>query len=85
MAGWRSSGRSASAYAKARGIAVTTLARWAREVDDVPAQAEPAFLRVELAPAAELVVEVGAARIRVHRGFDPTLLASVVAALGGGA
>jgi hypothetical protein len=85
VAGWRASGRSASAYAKARGIAQTTLARWAREVDAVPLHAEPAFLRVELAPAAELVVEVGAARLRVQRGFDPTLLAAVVAALGAGA
>lgn len=51
----------------------------------MPAQAEPAFLRVELTSAAELFVEVGAARVRVQRGFDPTLLAAVVAALGGGA
>jgi hypothetical protein len=32
---------------------------------------------------AELLVEVGAARVRVSRGFDRELLAVVVAALSG--
>ena len=86
VAGWRASGRSASAYAKAHGLAQTTLARWAREVDSAPEPSAPPFLRVEVTATeatGELFVEVGAARVRVQRGFDPTLLAAVVAALGG--
>ena len=44
----------------------------------------PAFVRLEVAaqpPSAELVVEVGGARVHVGRGFDPGLLREVVAAL----
>ncbi|MFI5299855.1 MAG: IS66 family insertion sequence element accessory protein TnpA [Polyangiales bacterium] len=33
-------------------------------------------------PAACLILEVGDVRVRVERGFDPTLLAEVVRALG---
>jgi hypothetical protein len=46
----------------------------------------PRFLPVRTRPrteAVEMVVEIGAARIRVLRGFDVTLLSEVVRALGG--
>jgi hypothetical protein len=46
----------------------------------------PRFLPVRTRPTgavAEMVVEVGAARIRVARGFDVSLLGEVVRALGG--
>lgn len=49
----------------------------------------PRFLPVRTRPAwaaaAEMIVEVGAARIRVARGFDVSLLGEVVRALGGAA
>jgi len=35
------------------------------------------------AEAVEMVVEIGAARVRVFRGFDASLLGEVVRALGG--
>jgi hypothetical protein len=46
----------------------------------------PRFLPLRTRPrteAAEMVVEIGAARIRVLRGFDVSLLSEVVRALGG--
>lgn len=74
---WRQSGLSARVYATERGVSRGSLLRWA-------AEAGPEFVRVELveAAAAELVVEVGPARVRVARGFDAELLRDVVAALG---
>jgi len=52
-----------------------------------PARQTPRFLPVHARPggatAAEMIVEIGLARIRVHRGFDVLLLGEVVRALGG--
>jgi hypothetical protein len=48
--------------------------------------AAPRFLPVRSRPTAEaveMVVEIGAARVRVFRGFDASLLGEVVRALGG--
>lgn len=57
-----------------------------------PAPKAPRFAPVRvrrngpgLGPVAEMVVEVGAARIRVSRGADLSLLGDVVRALQGGA
>jgi hypothetical protein len=50
--------------------------------------AAPRFVRLEVAASprsSALVVEVGAARIQVERGFDAEHLRAVVAALVGGA
>ncbi len=81
VTGWRASGQSHKAYARARGYSAASLARWA---GDVSGLTTPAFVRLEVAaqpPSAELVVEVGGARVHVGRGFDPGLLREVVAAL----
>jgi hypothetical protein len=47
----------------------------------------PRFLPVHARPAgaaaAEMIVEIGVARIRVLRGFDVSLLSEVIRALGG--
>jgi hypothetical protein len=52
-----------------------------------PSSKTPRFLpvraRTASTVAAEMVVEIGAARIRVPRGFDVSLLGEVVRALGG--
>ena len=49
--------------------------------------ATPRFLPVRarrtVTAAAEIIVEIGAARIRVSRGFDTSLFGEVVRALGG--
>lgn len=82
VAGWRASGQSRHAYARTRGYSAASLARWAGEVGG---DTTPAFVRLEVAArprgADLLVVEVGGARVRVGRGFDPGLLREVVAAL----
>lgn len=70
-------------------MAVSTLRYWATRLSKAP---KPQFLRLVTKPVAapppscsELVVEVGAARIRVTPGFDAALLSGVVQALNGGA
>lgn len=60
----------------------------ARAEGRTPSSSEPPrFLPVRTRAAetavAEMVVEVGAARVRVLRGFDASLLGEVVRALGG--
>ena len=85
----RASGVSAVQFAQDEGLAVSTLRYWATRLSKAP---KPQFLRlVPKSPTApppsssELVVEVGAARIRVTAGFDAALLTGVVEALKGGA
>lgn len=81
---WRASGLSASAFARRHGFAPQNLPRWAARLDSsspAPAPAALTFVRLETAPRAPLVVEVGAARVRVEPGFDPALLREVVVAL----
>ena len=59
--------------------------KWSSALRREDAKTSPgAFLRLTVAssPApTEIVVEVGAARLRVARGFDGALLRAVVAAL----
>lgn len=72
-----------SEFARARGYSRSAIEKWARKVRaEQPAAVPPRFVRVELAQPAELVVEVGAAHIRVRRGMDVSLLREVVDALG---
>lgn len=81
---WRRSGESLPRYAARRGYAATTLRMWVRQERPDPG---PALMRLMVAPSAavpaerEVVVEVGAARIRVRNAFDAKLLKAVVAAL----
>jgi hypothetical protein len=88
---WRESGQSASDFALGKDFKASTLRHWstrlrrsskARFVPLVRAP-EPAPAVTSIEPACtELVVEVGAVRVRVTPGFDPPLLAEVVRALG---
>jgi len=80
---WRASGQSGASFARSRGYSPASLYRWAKAAD-ADAFASVGFVRLEVAhaaPSAELVVEVGAARVRVIDGFDPRLLRAVVDAL----
>lgn len=82
---WRASGETAEAFAQGKGYKGSALYTWSSRLKQ---SEQPGFLRlVPKASAAQadpaLVVEVGAARIRVKAGFDTRLLAEVVAALGG--
>jgi hypothetical protein len=82
---WRASGKSAGEFAAERGFEPTMLYRWSSRV---PRTESPGFVRlvaktVSPPASAEVIVEVGAARVRVGAGFDGALLAEVVRALAG--
>ncbi len=85
VAGWRASGLSAEAFSARRGYSPKSLLRWAAAAEALTVTRPAEFVRLEIAPrataASEIVVEVGAARVRVGRGFDPVLLRDVVSAL----
>ncbi len=86
--GWRSSGLTAAQYAARRGYSVASLMRWAKaaRADVGTTETAPRFVRLEVATSprsSALVLEVGAARIRVEPGFDAEHLRAVVAALAG--
>lgn len=85
---WRRSGLTVDAFCVGKPYAAGTLRAWSSRL-----RRATATTFVELRPRAsaptppacnELVVEVGSARVRVPRGFDPSLLVAVVAALGEG-
>lgn len=86
---WQRSGQTAEAFCADKPYAASTLRWWSSRLRHAPG---PAFIElrpraevVPTAPVAEIVVEVGTARVRVSPGFDPALLAAVVTAIGGGA
>ena len=83
--GWRASGESMARYASRRGYAETSLRNWAAA--EGTWSGAPGLVRLVVASPVrdgEVVVEVGAARIRVGATFDAELLRAVVAALSAG-
>lgn len=78
--GWRASGQSGAAYARARGYSLSSLTNWATKMRRFATA--PRLVRLEVEKRTDLIVEVGGARIVVGEGFDASLLRSVVAALG---
>ena len=78
---WRASGASAFRFARANGVALNSLRRWASAIPEQPAQRT--FVRLEVAAPAvvTIAVQVGAARVVVASGFDRALLRAVVEAL----
>jgi hypothetical protein len=66
LAAFDRSGLSATDFARQQGVHYTTFCGWRQRRDRV--RASPAFVQVELAPPSpptELVIEVGAARLRL--------------------
>jgi len=66
LAAFDRSGLSATEFARQHGVHYTTLSGWRQRRDRT--KASPAFVQVELAslvPPSELVIEMGAARLRV--------------------
>jgi transposase-like protein len=66
LAAFDRSGLSAADFARQHGVHYTTFSGWRQRRDR--AKGSPAFVQVELAPPAppsELVIEMGAARLRV--------------------
>jgi hypothetical protein len=84
---WRASGETVKQFAEHEQFAPATLRYWSSRLNRPE---EPGFVRVvrrttNPPAASDVIVEVANARVRVTRGFDATLLAEVVRALGGGA
>lgn len=66
LAAFDRSGLSAADFARRQGIHYTTFCAWRRRRDQ--AKGSPSFVQVELdspAPPSELVIEMGAARLRL--------------------
>jgi hypothetical protein len=84
VAEWRRSGMSQRAFAEARGIARGTFSWWTWRVGEQRSRA-PEFLEVVVEPVEDavpdLVVEVGAVRVRVPSGFDAHEVRRLVDAL----
>jgi hypothetical protein len=83
---WHASGQAASAFAAGQGYEPSTLRWWASRLRrEEPLRIVPVVARPSSSDASSsVVVEVGAARVRVTTGFDGALLAQVVRALEGG-
>ena len=89
---WRRSGERVTAYARSHGVVPSTFRGWIRRLEQVE-RATPRFVQLvprralvpslagETTSDAALVIELGAACVRVGRGFDRELLAEVVSAL----
>ena len=79
LAAFDRSGLSAADFARQQGIHYTTFSGWRQRRDR--ATASPAFVQVELAspaPPSELVIEMGAARLRVVSGAQLPLAARLL-------
>lgn len=86
VAAWRHSGMTVEAFCHDKPFAASTLRWWSSRLRKAPpltfVEVRPRAALSAPAPAT-LVVEIGAARVQLTEGFDPKLLASVVAALSG--
>ena len=81
LAAFDRSGLSAAAFARQQGIHYTTFCGWRQRRDR--AKASPAFVQVELAspaPPSELVIEMGAARLRLVSAAQIPLAARLLQA-----
>lgn len=85
VSSWRASGLTAREYSEREGIGISSLFNWARRLDANRAprlvQLVPTSSVNAAIPRAEsrVVVCVGDVRIEVSTGFDPGLLADVIA------
>ena len=87
VAAWRASGQGVAEFAHGKGFAASTLTNWAGRLRRTGRRKFVPVVRKArtVSPPAELLIEVGAARVRVAVGFDAALLADVVCALGAAA
>lgn len=89
VARWREGEASVVEYCREHGLAISAMRYQIRKAPTVPTpRVRLARVRRDGIPAAPtststaVVIEVGAARIRVERGVDAATLAAVMAALG---
>jgi hypothetical protein len=79
LAAFDRSGLSAAEFASQQRVHYTTFCAWRRQRDQ--AKTSPAFVQVELAspaPSAELVIEIGAARLRLGSAAQLPLAARLL-------
>lgn len=89
---WKASGQTFAEFAEGREFTATTLKWWAYKLGAEAKKATGGLptptitilpVRRTKAAASGIVLEVGAARLRIERGFDAGLLREVLAALDG--
>ncbi|HWA74834.1 MAG TPA: transposase [Polyangiaceae bacterium] len=82
----RATGEGVAAVAKRLGVTPSSAYLWLKEAGVASGGPAPVFARVvkstSSVAARSIVIEVGAAMVRVEPGFNVDLLRSVVAALG---
>ena len=88
IAEWRSSGKTAEAFAEGKGFAPSTLRYWASVLRTAARKKEAVpmarVVRQQASPSSGSVeVIVGNARVVLSRGFDAELLRDVMRVLGG--
>jgi len=76
------SGKTVRAYCAAEGLKPWQFWYWRKALN--PQEAQGGFIQVTERPAAGVTLVIGECRIGIERGFDPTLLREVVAALRAG-
>lgn len=87
---WQEAGGSAESFAKGKGFSGSALRMWRSRLSAGAVSTSPRI--VALVPrssmpasapgAGELIIEIGAARVRVAAGVDRALLADVIGVLG---
>jgi hypothetical protein len=92
VAEWRASGQTAPVFCKGKDFTPGGLRYWASRLGNAGQSARAKEVRIarvvrapQPAPTAEtpIVIELGAARLGVRRGFDPEALRAVLDLLGG--
>jgi hypothetical protein len=90
---WKASGDTAPVFCDGKGFTPGGLRYWASQLRKIGGRAQGGEVRLARvvraprpAPVAEtpILIEVGAARLGVRRGFDPEALRAVLELLGGG-
>jgi hypothetical protein len=84
---WRSSGKSATAFAAEHGFSATRLAYWSKQIEEV-ARESPKFVAIPVPPvdrdsraALGIEIEVDGLTLRICENADARYVAQLVAAL----
>jgi transposase-like protein len=85
LGGWKGSGKSISAYARANGISPQTFHKWVKKAKGQPGFVEinePASERGARAPRDEILIEKGEVKIHLPLNAGPPELRAVLEGLG---
>jgi hypothetical protein len=90
---WKTSGETAPVFCDGKGFTPGGLRYWASQLRKIGGRAQAGEVRLarvvqgtrpSLTEETPIMIELGAARLGVRRGFDPDALRAVLALLGGG-